>query len=156
MDQSVRIETLAGRPEWVGLLARWHVAQWQSLYPGWTVAAAEEELLRHGDPNRIPLTLVAVEGMDPVGSVSVVEKDLDGWDHLTPWLASLYVRPDRRGRGIGKALVLAAVAEARRLGEEVLYLFTPGQEKFYADLDWHIVAHTRAEGEAVTVMSRRL
>src|SRR4051812_20450451 len=63
------------------------------------------KLACHAEPDSIPLTLVAAEGNEPVGSVSLVESDLTGWDHLTPWLASLYVRPDWRGQGIGKLLV---------------------------------------------------
>ena len=34
--QSVQIESLATHPEWVDLLAGWHVAEWHWLYPGWT------------------------------------------------------------------------------------------------------------------------
>jgi predicted N-acetyltransferase YhbS len=99
---------------------------------------------------------VAVEGREPVGSVSVVEKDLPGWEHLTPWLASLYVRPDRRDRGIGKQLVSYAVMEARRMGFAELYLFTPGQRKFYAAQNWQFVARALVAGEAVSIMSMRL
>jgi predicted N-acetyltransferase YhbS len=152
----VQFETLACHPEWVGVLARWHFAEWQRFYPSWTIEAAQEELTGHGDPNRIPLTLVAVEASEPVGSVSLVERDLSGWDHLKPWLASLYVRADRRGQGIGKLLVDRAVAEARRLGFAEVYLFTPGQQAFYAALGWRIVAQTAAAGEPVSVMSIRL
>jgi len=152
----VQIETLAGHPEWMGLLAGWHFAEWHRLYPEWTIETAQEELTRHSDPNRIPLTLVAVDGNEAVGSVSLVEKDLAGWDHFKPWLASLYVRPDRRGQGIGKLLVWRAVAEARRLDFTELYLFTPGQQAFYAALSWRFIAHTAAAGEPVSVMSIRL
>jgi predicted N-acetyltransferase YhbS len=152
----VQFEPLAGRPEWVGILAGWHHAEWRRLFPGWTIETAQEELTRHSDPNRIPLTLVAVEGSEPVGSVSVVEKDLAGWDHLKPWLASLYVRSDRRGQGIGKLLVGRAVAEARRLGFAELYLFTPGQQAFYTALSWRLIAEATAGGEPVSVMSIRL
>lgn len=147
-----QIERLAGHPDWVSILALWHVAEWQRLYPGWTVELAERELARHCDPNCIPTTLVAVKGDEPVGSVSLVEKDLAGWDHLAPWLASLYVRPGHRGQGIGKLLVSKAVAEARRIGYRELHLFTPGQERFYASLGWQFVAHATAAGEPVTIM----
>jgi predicted N-acetyltransferase YhbS len=156
VDQLVQVEALASHREWVGLLARWHFAEWQRLYPGWSVEMAEEELSRHSDPNSIPTTLVAVEGMEPVGSVSLIEQDLAGWEHLTPWLASLYVEPHRRGRGIGKQLVRQAVAEAKRIGLAVLYLFTPGQLNFYAALGWRFVSQAVAAEEPVTILSMRL
>jgi len=152
----IRIESLASRPEWVRVLAHWHFAEWHGLYPGWTAEAAEEELGQHTDPERIPTTLVAVEGIEPVGSVSVVERDLPGWDHLSPWLASLFVRPEFRHRGIGKLLVSQAVAKARHIGCEALYLFTPGQQEFYAALDWQVIAQAVAAAEPVSIMSKRL
>lgn len=152
----IQFDNLASHPEWIGALARWHFAEWQHLYPGWTVEAAEEELARHVDPKRIPTTLVAVEDVEPVGSVSLIEKDLPGWDHLSPWLANLYIRPDRRRRGIGKLLVSQAEAEARLIGCDVLYLFTPGQQEFYTALDWQVIAEAVAAEEPVSVMSKRL
>src|SRR5262245_3691935 len=104
----IRIDSLACHPEWISVLAHWHFAEWHRLYPGWTAETAEEELTHHDDPRRIPTTLVAAHGIEPVGSVSLVEKDLSGWDQLSPWLASLYVRPDYRRQGIGKQLVAQA------------------------------------------------
>lgn len=156
MEQSVQITPLAGHPEWTGLLARWHVAEWHWLYDGWTPGIAAADLRRHSGPDRIPTTLVAVVGGEPVGSVSLLETDLAGWEYLTPWLASLYVRPDHRGHGIGKELVRQAMAEARRMKVAELYLFTPAHREFYAVLGWRFVSQAVAAGQTVTVMSVRL
>jgi predicted N-acetyltransferase YhbS len=155
-NQPIQIEPLASHPEWVGLLAGWHVAEWHWLYSGWTTAVAAADLSRHSDPNRIPTTLVAVENTEPVGSVSLLEQDLAGWEHLTPWLASLYVRPDCRARGIGNQLVRQAVAEARRMKVGMLYLFTPAHREFYAGLGWRCVTQAIPEGKPATIMSVRL
>ena len=43
-------------------------------------------------------------------------------DKLQPYLASLAVRDDKRGRGIGQALVQAAVDEARAAGRPGAYM----------------------------------
>lgn len=153
---TIHFGNLVDYPEWIAVLARWHVDEWQRLYQGWTVTAAEEELACHLDPSRIPTTVVAIEGAEPIGSVSLVEKDLPGWDHLSPWLASLFVRPDRRRQGIGKLLVSQAVAKAQEIGCEMLYLFTTGQQEFYAALGWQVVASATAADEPVCVMAKRL
>jgi len=91
-----------------------------------------------------------------VGSVSLVERDLPGYDHWSPWLASLFVRPDCRHRGIGKLLVRHAEAKAQALGMDVLYLFTPGQHDFYAALNWSVVSQAVAADQPVTIMARNL
>lgn len=149
----VHVEPLSRR-EWIGRLAHWHYHEWRHLYPNWTIETVERDLASHCDPNRIPITLVAVDDGELIGSVSLLEDDdLPGWSHFGPWLASLYVRADCRGRGYGKMLVAAAVAAARRQDIETLYLFTPGQRDFYTSLGWRPVAETVCRSERVTVMS---
>src|SRR5439155_10150697 len=109
----------------------------------------------HDDPDRVPTTLVAVSEDDGLlGSVSLVLDDLPGFERLSPWLASLYVRPDRRGAGLGGRLLEAAVAEARRLGVHRLYLFTPEHEGYYASRGWSVVERASAGGQPVPIMSR--
>ncbi|MBI5673128.1 MAG: GNAT family N-acetyltransferase, partial [Nitrospirae bacterium] len=43
---------------------------------------------------------------------------------LSPWLASLYVSQDCRRRGVGSALLEAAIREGKRIGLDALFLFT--------------------------------
>jgi predicted N-acetyltransferase YhbS len=100
--------------------------------------------------------LLALEGEVLLGSVSLVRDDLPGREELSPWLASLYVPPERRSRGIGGALVDAAVAEARRLGVERLCLFTPRHEAYYAARGWAVLERTSTEGQPIVIMSLTL
>ena len=47
-------------------------------------------------------------------------------------LLDLFVRPDRFGQGIGRALLSRALSEARQSGAELLYLLSdPNAEAFY-------------------------
>ena len=89
----------------------------------------------------MPLTLVASLDSRPVGTVTLLAHDVETeqWPNLSPWLAALYVIPECRRRGIGRALVNATVAKAAVLGESQLYLLTVGREPFYADLGWQVV-----------------
>jgi N-acetylglutamate synthase-like GNAT family acetyltransferase len=77
-------------------------------------------------------------------------------DDLSPWLASVYVDPPFRNRGIGASLVQRVAQEARTLGFPTLYLFTPDRAAFYANLGWQVVERDEWNGCQVTVMELKL
>ena len=82
--------------------------------------------------------LVAVEHNQLLGSVNLVENDLPIRSNLTPWLAQLYVFPESRCRGVGAALIEAAIEEARHLNRAQLYLYCSGTlPLYYERLGWH-------------------
>lgn len=91
-------------------------------------------LMRSGDYNRINLRpacfMVAEDGGQVIG-IGQIKRHRDG----TPELASLVVATDRRGEGIGGALVRTLVARHRAHHTEPLYLFClSALESFYAGL----------------------
>src|SRR5690606_11178332 len=95
-------------------------------------------LRSHDRAATIPSTLVALdEAGDWLGSVSLLAEDHPDIPHYSPWLASLYVRPEARGAGIGRALVARAVAEAGQVGTRTLYLYCkPDVAGWYRPLGW--------------------
>jgi N-acetylglutamate synthase-like GNAT family acetyltransferase len=150
--KTLSIQPLFRHPHHAHTLARWHFLEWRHLYNDWSLIAAHEELLLQQNAD-IPTTLVALDGNDVIGSVSLIHDDhLTGFQHLTPWLASLYVRDDWRGNGVGARLVIAAQAHARALGVARIYLFTPAQREFYVDKGFRDFDKGLAAGEPVTVM----
>jgi predicted N-acetyltransferase YhbS len=143
---------LADHMQWAPVLARWHHRAWGELLPDWTAEHALAELRSHTGRASIPTTLVAFDGDEPLGSVSLVPEDAPGLADATPWLASLYVAPAHRGRGIGRDLVRRAVAEAARMGVPRLHLYTPRHEGFYRALGWQPMARVRLGGSEVSVL----
>jgi GNAT superfamily N-acetyltransferase len=132
----MQIKFLADYPHFAEPLAHYHYEEWKDILPWWTQAAALMELRDHTQRRTIPTTLVAVEADQLLGSASLAhedptEEDLPGLASLTPWLASVFVTPERRGQGVGSALVEAVTALAQTLNVPRLYLFTAGQEAFY-------------------------
>ncbi len=148
----VRIDYLADHPDAIPLLAAWHHTEWQHLLPGWTLSQAEADLRSHTARRQIPTTLVAIVSEQVIGSASLLTGDLDGWEHLSPWLASVYVAPEWRRAAIGRRLVSRAVEEAGALGVEMLYLWTAGQEAYYARLGWEVFTRTRQQGRELVIM----
>ncbi len=118
-------------------LARWHHAQWSSLNPGETLAGRVARLEGHAGNQEMPLTWVALDGGKLVGSASLVPSDMEIRPDFEPWLASVFVDPEERSRGIGSQLVQYIMQQARELHFTRLYLFTPDRQTFYQRLGWH-------------------
>ncbi len=150
---AVRVEWLADHPECLDTLAAWHHAEWRELLPGWTAAQARADLETHRGRATIPTTVVACAGDQVIGSASLLERDIPGTEAWSPWLASVYVDPAYRRRGIGWRLVDRVLDEARGLGITVLYLFTTGAEAWYAARGWVVVDRVPHAGQDAAIMA---
>jgi GNAT superfamily N-acetyltransferase len=149
----MRIDYLDQHREHIGTLAAWHHGQWGHLYDDWTLDVTQAELEGQASQRSLPTALVAIEDARLLGSVSLVLEDAPEFcQQGSPWLANLYVRPDARGRGVGTALVAAAVALAAREQLPELFLFTPAHAAFYQRLGWRLLAHTALKGTPVDLM----
>ncbi len=132
----ISIEPLGNRREVIPLLARWHHGQWASINPGETLRSRTARLENHAGNVELPLTWVALEEGRLLGSASLVPSDMETRPELEPWLASVFVDPGARGRGVGSLLVKFVMGEARGRGFRQLYLFTPDRQRFYQRLGW--------------------
>ena len=149
----MRIDYLDQHRDHIATLAAWHHREWGHLYADWTLDAAQAELVEHAAHRSLPTTLVLIDGERLLGSVSLVLEDAPEFsDEGSPWLASLYVIPEARGRGLGTRLVNAAVAVAAHLQIVELFLFTPDQAAFYQRLGWRVITRTSLKGTVVDLM----
>ena len=152
----MRIESAADHLDLIPTIARWHWDEWGHADPHGSLESWTEGLRGRTHRDGIPTTLVALRGDELLGSVTLVAHDMPDRPelaHLTPWVAGTFVRPEERGRGVGRALMEAAAATARSLGVSTLYLYTSTARPFYERLGWRVVAETSYEGEDVAVMS---
>lgn len=150
----IEIVALFDRPEFIPVVAEWNWSEWRDLLPCASCAAFAEDLRARTTRDRVPVTFLALENGAPVGTVSLIEDDLEMHPELTPWLASLYVTPGNRGAGLRTNLVSHAVEAARGFGIGTLYLYTPGQAQFYTRLGWEFLEATEFRGRAITIMRR--
>lgn len=127
LPPAVRIEPLLAHPAHVPFVAR---LVYREFWTGVEGGLSEEYLARafggQAEPGRVMHSLVALEGDLPLGCVHLIDHDDSTLVDLTPWLAAMVVVPERRGQGIGSALVRALLAEARRRGFRHLWLGTDG------------------------------
>jgi GNAT superfamily N-acetyltransferase len=149
----LRLGYLADAPGHAAQLARWHHDAWGALLPGWSIEAAQAELESHGAHCAIPTTIVAYEGGELAGSASLLANDHERIRAWSPWLASVFVRPGSRGRGIGRALVARVVADARALRVRELYLYTTDAMAYYEAMGWKECGRMTLDGVDVVVMS---
>jgi len=125
---------LADVPQYLPVVAYWNYREWHTgKRPFDEIIRRYQERMNYTD---VPLTLVAVEDTMPVGSVSLKMDDLPPRPDLNPWLASLYVIADYRGRGIGNELLQAAQDAARSAGISRLYLYTHTANALYERDGW--------------------
>jgi len=150
------ISHLANVPFFREELAALHAAEWKHLYAGWDSQRAREEFLAQKADGSLPATLVLHEGMELLGSVSVVFGDCPVRPDLDPWLASLYVVPQRRGRGWGLELVRAAIELAGASGSERLHVFTETAEKLFQRCGFEILERTVLRDVPITILARNL
>ena len=147
---------LADQIHHVDELAKLHQAEWGHLSPQIDVVTRASRLTEASGRSEIPTTLIAVDGPELVGSAALVKNDMKERPELSPWLAAVYVKPDRRKRGIASALISRIESSATSLGEEILYLFTEYQEHFYARRGWSLMEHADHFGTPVAVMKKQL
>ncbi len=155
----VDIDYLADHLEAVSILAAWIYDEWSYLYPEMTLRDVVTFLRERVNKEKLPLTLVALDSGEPIGTVSLRTFDMETRSELSHWLTSLYVAKPWRRKGVGSSLVKAAEKKATELGICRLFLFTtdltlPGL--FYSKLGWMTKEKTTYHGCPVTIMERDL
>ncbi len=147
------IDYLKNHPENTHLLASWMFDTWGHYNPESSLEKAQAKLKAHLNEASLPLTYIALIDDVPVGMCSLRLNDGIRPD-LTPWLGSLFVEPNMRGRGIGEKLIHAVTDKARNLGYTKLYLlvFDETLPNWYAQLGWQMIGKDELNGHPVSVM----
>lgn len=129
------IQNLYYHPEHVGKVSGWIYEEFVKGISSWSL---DDVALFFSRTNlsSFPITLVAISGDECVGTVSIFENDLKSQDELKPWLASLYVTPEHRGKGVAEKLIDQVKVIVKELGFEILYLRTEHTSGYYRKLGW--------------------
>jgi len=152
----MRVVPLVERPDLAEQVSVWGFGEWGHLNPGQTLDQRRAEVRGSLNLDRVPIAFVALDDEGGiVGMASLILDDLEG-DPRNPWLASVYVPPGHRKKGIASALVRTVEKAARRIGYDRLYLFTSTAPSLYAGLGWRALEQRDYRGEHIQVMDKAL
>ena len=141
------IVTLSSRPELVPAVAAWLHAEFKHAR-GPSLARLAAQLHAQKTPEE---TFVLFDHDEPVATASLVTNDLPSRPELTPWLASVIVRPEFRGRGYSVPVVKHVEAVAAS-SSSTLWLYTWTAEPLYARLGWQRVGPERDTNRDIPVV----
>ena len=146
----MKVVTLTKQPNLAPAVAEWLLDEFRhALSPSY-----DQEVTRLLAQKAPEETFVLFDDDVPVGTASLVASDLPSRPDLTPWLASVLVRPQFRGRGYSAPLV-RHVEGAAAASATVLWLYTWSAEQVYARLGWERVGLERDTDRNIEVVLMR-
>jgi len=143
-----------GAPE-IALCAKWRLEAFGDVLG----ESLEDEIKRLEDfvaDGAQQVALVANCDGVPAGTCLLAPQELAPCHPVSPWLAGLFVAPDYRRQGIGRALVHAIEEQARQRGNRHIYLYSDDAVAYYEKLSWRIVEQTVWHGFPMALMARDL
>jgi N-acetylglutamate synthase-like GNAT family acetyltransferase len=155
-SRTLQIDYLSNHEEFIPAVALWLKEQWGFLEPATTLEETIAEFKMRFRPGGIPNAVVALVDGNLAGTASLIEDDMPQRPELSPWLASIYVHPDFRRRGIAEAMIERIIDEARAIGIKRLYLFTFESGAYYLKRGWMTMFKDTYFSRPVIVMSRDL
>lgn len=148
----VIFDYIVNLPQHIPLIAQWHQNEWQHISPQLSTLSRIKLYSGYANCAAIPSCILAIVNDQPVGSASLVASDMETRPHLHPWLASVFVHDAHRQQGIATQLIEHCIDNARLLGVEALYLFTPDQTSFYLKRGWELIERCDYHNEKVDIM----
>jgi GNAT superfamily N-acetyltransferase len=118
----ITIEPLSRHEDLIPICAHWSYSQWyitRDITFDMVLRAYGKRASEKGSER----VFVALHDDFPVGMVSLKENDLWHRKDLSPWLASLFVIPQYRKKGIGEELIKGCIDHARENNFKTLHLF---------------------------------
>jgi GNAT superfamily N-acetyltransferase len=143
---------LADVPAAIPTMAKWFYDEWHT-FDGRSIDQITAQLSDNLNRHSLPITFVAHENLEIMGTVSLDISDLPEFDCYSPWLSSLYVHEGHRGKGVASTLVSHLKHFACSGGVTPLYLWTPGSTSLYERLGWFEISRRSYRYKDITIMS---
>ncbi len=146
MTPAATIFSLAEHPEAASRAATWLSSKWG------IPAESYRESIEAARPDApVPQWYLICEDNDPTGApiagCGIIDNDFHDRPDLAPNLCALYVEEAHRDRGLARALLDHARAEATRHGLDRPYLVTD-HDRLYERCGWEYLGDVRDDGGA--------
>jgi GNAT superfamily N-acetyltransferase len=137
-------------------VAMWLFDEWGQHMPNGSISRAKKTLGAMPDARGLPVSFLAIDDNEPIGIARLIIDDMENRKDIFPWLASVFVPPKFRGRGIGTRLCNRVVEQAHCLGFSSIYLFTPDRERFYSRQGWAVAERTTYRDKDIVILKKLL
>ncbi|GGY61780.1 hypothetical protein GCM10011613_01520 [Cellvibrio zantedeschiae] len=155
----IKVQLLQHAPEHFAQVAAWHHQECERQGLQSSLSIRQQRLLLHVQHSALPKTIIALEGEELVGCVSLVNYTyrtdssvLIPPNSATVWLSNLYVMTEKRRQGFGNLLIEAAKKYSQEFGANELWLSAAEFTDYYQKRAWEVVRKTRLGGRQVNVM----
>lgn len=157
LGRPVVVDYLAHQPQAVEQLVLLMEASWPDWY-GQPQNSAHADLLARSRKHGLPLGLVALWDGEAIGTCALTERSggLERTENgrQLAWLGGLLVRADLRRRGIGSALLRAALVAAAREKQSGLLALTANADALFLAENWQVSESLWLDGAAHRIYRR--
>jgi N-acetylglutamate synthase-like GNAT family acetyltransferase len=155
-DEVMKIDSLGNHLHLLPELAKLHFDEWRHFSPDQTLEDRVVKLRTIAQSGDVPFIVVAIDNNQLIGSSALVNEDMSTRKDLSPWLASVFVKPGFRKNGVGTSLVRYIEGEAQKRGIQKLFLYTEHARNLYAALGWHDLEECEYQGVGVAIMYKKI
>ncbi|KZM42467.1 acetyltransferase [Marinomonas sp. SBI22] len=104
------------------LIAKWYLVEWGHSMPETVKTTLTEKVLLGANKDTFPMTILAHMDQALVGVAELKYRELEQYPNWHHWLDGVYVPSEHRGKGVSSKLILEAIAKAKHLKVQSLYL----------------------------------
>lgn len=151
----MKIDFLGNHMNLLPELAKLQFDEWKHFSPGKTLEDRVFKLRKIAQTDDVPFMVVAVDNGQLVGSAALALEDMQTRKDLTPWLASVFVKPEFRKNGVATVLVRHIEDKATELGVKKLFLYTEHARGLYVKLGWSDIEQCEYMGVNVAIMFKQ-
>ena len=148
----MKIDYLGNHLDILPELAKLQYDEWKHFAPEKTLEDRVIKLRDMAGSSDVPFMIVAIDNNQLIGSAALVHEDMSTRKDLSPWLASVFVKPEYRQSGIATRLVSHIEGEAAKRGIAKLILYTEHARDLYLKLGWSDIEQCEYQGVNVAIM----